>query len=129
MAGKVPPTEKGIFDKAVAEFERHATMAGTPNVLGGLGYAYARAGRRSEALKMVRQLEVMSKRQYVSPYDIALVYVGLGDKMRALARLERAYEETGGDFRLTFLKVDPWFDDLRDDPRFQGLLHRMNFPP
>ena len=120
--------EKGMYDDAVAEFEQHARMIGSTYVLARLGYAYARTGRRGKALKIARQLERLSKRKYVSSYDIALVYVGLGEKTQALAWLERAYRNKEGAMWLPFLKVSPWFDAIRNDPRFQDLLRRMNFP-
>jgi len=120
--------EKRKFDKGVAEFEQQATVSPTPAVLARLGYAYARVGRRAEAVKIVSELEELSKREYVSSYDIALVYAGLGDKTESLAWLERAYENKEGVMWLHFLKVSPSFDGLRVDPRFQALLRRMNFP-
>ncbi len=121
--------EKGMFDRGVAGFERNAVAAArAPHVLGRLGYAYSRAGRRAEAVKILRQLEELSKRQYVSSYDIALVHVGLGEKPQALAWLEKAYKTKEGAMWLAFLNVSPWFEILRSDQRFQDLLRRMNFP-
>jgi len=120
--------EKRMFDKGVAEFEQQAVVSPSPAVMARVGYAYARAGRRAEAVKIVSELEQLSKREYVSSYDIALVYAGLGDKTESLAWLERAYENKEGVMWLHFLRVSPCFDGLRDDPRFQDLLRRMNFP-
>lgn len=68
-----------------------------------------------------------SKKEYVSSYDIALIYLGSGDKDLAFARLERAYEERCP--TLEFLKVEPSLDPLRSDPRFTDLLRRMNLNP
>ncbi|HKZ53061.1 MAG TPA: tetratricopeptide repeat protein, partial [Candidatus Acidoferrales bacterium] len=120
--------EQGMFDSALADFEQHAAVSATSDVLARLGYAYGRVGRRADALKIMRELEQRSKREYVSSFDIALVYIGLGDRTEALAWLERAYQNKEGVMWLTGLKVNPWFDGLRDDPRFQDLLRRMNFP-
>jgi len=72
-------------------------------------------------------LNEVSKQFYVSPYNVALIYAGLGEKDQALAWLERAFAERST--WMPYLKVDPWLDNLRSDPRFQGLLRRMNFPP
>jgi len=120
--------EKGMLAEGVARFEQEAAVSPTPTVKARLGYAYARAGRRAEAVKIVRELEELSKRQYVPSYEIALVYAGLGDKTESLAWLERAYENKEGIMWLHFLKVSPCFDGVRDDPRLQVLLRRMNLP-
>ncbi len=121
--------EKGMFDKGVAQFEQEAAVSPTPAVKARLGYAYGRAGRRVEGVRIVRELEELSKRQYVPSYEIALAHAGLGNKAESLAWLERAYENREGLMWLHFLKVSPCFDGLRDGPRFQALLRRMNFPP
>ncbi len=65
----------------------------------------------------------MSKHRYVSPYLFALVYAGLGDKDQTFAQLEKAFQDRS--FFLIWLKVEPQFDSLRDDPRFQDLLRRI----
>ena len=85
------------------------------------------SGKRGEALRILDELMELLQRRYVSPSSFAIVYIGLGDKDQAFAWLEKAYED-----RSTFLtefKVEPMFDSLRSDPRFQDLLRRMNFPP
>ena len=64
----------------------------------------------------------MSKRSYVPPYNFALIYAGLGDKQQAIYWLENAYAEGSGHLGL---KVDPTWDDLRSEPRFQDLLRRV----
>jgi len=69
----------------------------------------------------------MSKRRYISPYLFAVVYVGLGDKDQAFAWMEKAYQDRS--FWLIWLKVEPRFDSLRDDPRFVNLLRRIGLPP
>jgi len=100
---------------------------GEPPVLGELGHAYAVSGKRAEALKALSELKGLSKRRYVAPFDMALLYTGLGDKAQALASLERAYEDHS--VHLTWIKVDPRLDSLRGEPRFQDLLRRMNLTP
>jgi len=72
-------------------------------------------------------LLALAKRKYVPPVQIAFVYLGLGEKERALELLEQAYRERS--WELVFLRVEPWVDILRDNPRFQDLLRRMSFPP
>ena len=65
----------------------------------------------------------MSKQGYVSPYDVAILYVGLGDKDRALEQLNKAYEDRAG--WIIYLNVEPIFDPIRSDPRFTELVRRM----
>jgi TolB-like protein/DNA-binding winged helix-turn-helix (wHTH) protein/Flp pilus assembly protein TadD len=119
--------EKAMFEEAIAELQKAVTLpGGSPFALAPLGYAHGIADRKREALKVLNQLRVLSEERYISSVDMALVQVGLGENEKALNLLEKAYEE--GAYRLTWLKVDPRFGPLRDDPRFQSLLRRMNFP-
>jgi len=83
--------------------------------------------RRAEAQKVLVELKELSKRRYVEPVDIAIIYVGLGDKAQALEWLEKAYGDRS--FQLTWIKVWQWFDSLRGEPRFQDLVRRMGLPP
>ena len=92
-----------------------------------LGHAYAMSGKRAEAQKVLAELKELLKGRYVPAYEIAIVYVGLGDKAQALEWLEKAYEDHS--FRLTFIKTWPELDSLRGEPRFQELLRRMNLAP
>ncbi len=96
-------------------------------MLGGLGHAYAVSGKRAEAQKVLAELKDLSKRRYVAPFDVALVYAGLGDKAQALEWLGKAYEDHSQWF--VWIKVDPRFDTLRGEPRFQDLLRRMGLEP
>jgi serine/threonine-protein kinase len=84
-----------------------------------LGYALAVAGKRDEALKIVRRLDELSKQRYVSPYHTAVVYAGLGEKERALDLLEKARNERFN--WMPFLQVEPLFDALRGEPKFNEL--------
>jgi TolB-like protein/DNA-binding winged helix-turn-helix (wHTH) protein/Flp pilus assembly protein TadD len=119
---------KGLFKEAIAEHEKNvALFPESPLHLGHLGYTYGLAGKKAQALKVIEQLKEWSKRRYVAPYDIALVYIGLGEKDQAFAWLEKAYQAHSND--MSNLKADPTFDPVRSDPRFQDLLRRMKFPP
>jgi len=69
----------------------------------------------------------ISETSYASPYMIATVYAGLGEKNKAFEYLDKAYQERSCDLPY-FLKADLRIDSLRSDPRFQDLMHRMNFP-
>jgi hypothetical protein len=84
-------------------------------------------GRRAEAEKILRDLERKSKSGYVSPYIMATVYAGLGEKEKAFEFLERAYQERSLDVSW-FLKADLRIDSLRSDPRFQDLVRRVGYP-
>jgi tetratricopeptide (TPR) repeat protein len=95
--------------------------------LPGLGYTLATAGQREKALKMLDQLQELSKGRPVTPYDIATAHAALDEKDQAFAWLEKAYEERG--LWLPFLRLDPKLDSLHWDSRFADLVRRMNFPP
>jgi eukaryotic-like serine/threonine-protein kinase len=115
-------------EEAIAEFQRALSLFGGPQpTLGWLGHAYAVSGKRTAAQKVLAELKELSKRRYVDPSDIAEIYIGLGDKAHALEWLERAYEDRG--YSLTYIKVEPAFDRLRGEPRFQQLLRGMNLAP
>ena len=89
-----------------------------------LGYAYAKSGKRAEALAILDKLK--TTKEYVSPAELAILYVGLGDKEGAFQTLERAY--AAHDIQLQALNVDPHYDALRSDPRFQDLVRRVGLP-
>ncbi len=90
-----------------------------------LGYGYAVTGRRREAQEVLATLEERSNKRYVSPQSFAIVYIGLGDKEKALAFLEKSYEERS----LELLNLtEKWYDPLRSEPRFQSLLRRVGLP-
>jgi TolB-like protein/DNA-binding winged helix-turn-helix (wHTH) protein len=114
--------EKGMYQKAAEEFLRTPE---DPRAWGHLGNAYARAGNKAEAQKLLQKL-IESSKQKLGTYEAALIYAGLGDKDRAFEWLQKAYQVR--DKGMTFLKVDPTLDPLRSDPRFQDLLRRMKFP-
>jgi tetratricopeptide (TPR) repeat protein len=118
--------KKRKYSEGIEECKKAVTLAGQmPMYLSVLGYAYASAGRKAEAESMLGGLKRMSKRTYVSPAAIARVYAGLGERNEAFAWLERALQERSLSFPPN---VDPAWDSLRSDPRFQDLLRRMKFP-
>jgi hypothetical protein len=91
-----------------------------------LGLAYGLAGNKAEAQKVFAELQLKSKLQYVPPYFLATVAIGLGQKDKAIALLEKGYAER--DAYLTWLKVEPALDPLRDQPSFQDLQRRVGLP-
>ncbi len=117
--------QKGMYKQAIAAFQNAmAVQGGSREAAVMLAHLYAVSGKRSEAIKILEDLKTRDK---VSPYDLAIIYTGLGEKERALESLEKAYEErTGG---LLLLKVEPIFDSLRPDPRFVNLLRRLGLAP
>ena len=119
--------QRNMFDEAIEASRRAATLeGGGPTALALLGATYAAAGKTEQATEVLQSLKQMSDQRHVSPASFALVYANLDDPDEAFAWLEKAFEQRSAYLRL--LKVDPVFDPLRSDLRFQGLITRMNFP-
>src|SRR5262249_5541060 len=98
-----------------------------PRVLAFIGHAKASMGRESDARAILAQLTEASKTRYVSGYTFAVIHRGLGEKNQALVWLEKdARERTG--FEINFMKVDPYLDPLRGDPRFEALVQKIVGP-
>ncbi len=112
----------GKYDDAIASLNEAIRLGASPYAQGYLGYSYALSGQTAKAREVVTQMEQTSKKTYVPVYQIAIVYVGLGDKNKALELLEKSFEDR--EEIMTFLKVDSTWQPLRQDPRFQSLLHR-----
>jgi len=113
---------------AVSEYQKAVELShGDTDTVAGLAHGYAEMGNRAETQKILADLLRQSKKEYVSPYMIATIYAGLGDKEKAFDFLEKAYTERSPDVPY-FLKADLRLDPLRSDPRFQNLMHRLNFP-
>ena len=113
--------------QAVAEFERAAALEkDSSEPKAQLAHAYALSGRSREARKLLAELTEFAAHRYLSPYNIALIYLGLGDHAHALQALEESFEDRSE--WCLYLKVDPRLDPLRSDPRFKDLLRRMKFP-
>jgi tetratricopeptide (TPR) repeat protein len=120
--------QMGLTEDAIVELRNARTCAGEqPAVLAALAHVYAGAGEAAEAAAMASELEDLSQRRYVSPYWLALVCCGSGERARALELLGRAYAER--DVWLTWLGVEPRFDTLRTEPAFQELLRQIGLKP
>ena len=116
--------QKGMFEEAIADFQKaREDFGNNPYGLGDLGNAYAVSGEKTRAIEVLKNLLELSKQGYSLNYDIAFVYCGLGDKDKAFEYLEKAYnvKEEMADF-----KVDPAWESLRSDPRYQPLLERLH---
>jgi len=118
--------QKGMFEEAIAAFQKALSINQGPAkilAMAGLAHIYAASGRETEARKILAELQKLSEHGYVQATDLALVHAGLGDKDKAFAWLDKAYEERS--FSLINLKVEPRFDSLHSDPRFADLLRRI----
>ena len=115
---------KGMTEEALRSLQSAVTLSNrNPHMLAALGHALASSGRTAEARRLVDELKQRSLDHYVPPFNIAMVYAGLGERDTAFEWLEKA-----GDDRsvwLIFLNAHPMFHELRPDPRFQSLLRRM----
>ncbi len=116
--------EKAMYDEAIAEFRRTETvLRGWPVAWAAIGHVQGVSGQRDEARETLDVLKRLARERYVTPYGVALVHAGLGEKGQALAWLDRALEDRS--HWLVWLKLDPRFDALRSDNRFRDLLRRV----
>lgn len=115
------------FEEAMPHVERSMALQGaTPAMMEEMKRVYAAQGYPGLWRVRLRMTEEKVRLEGISSVAIPILYARLGEKQRALDWLERAFEARTRD--LIFLQVEPQFDSLRDDPRFQALLQRMNFP-
>lgn len=119
---------EGRYEEAIAEFEKKLSFSKDDmNTRAHLGYAYGAAGKRGQAEKVLAELRRLFEQRQASPYHVAVVQAGLGEKEQAFVWLERAYQEHSRQLA-SGLKANPVWNNLRSDPRFADLLRRMNFP-
>jgi TolB-like protein/Flp pilus assembly protein TadD len=119
--------QKGMYPEAIDLNEKALQNEPTnPVFLRFAGIAYAKAGRRQDAEKIIDRFREIAKTQYVMSYHLALIYSALGDKEKAITELETAFNEH--DYLLPRIQVEPFLDPLRNEPRFQDLIKRMRFP-
>ncbi|GAH45627.1 unnamed protein product, partial [marine sediment metagenome] len=115
--------QKGLDEEVRAEFQIIKEIVGEA---AALPHIWAVVTSRSEALEAINKLEKLSEQRYVGAANFALVYASFGEMDKAFQWMEKAYEQRDSWF--PYLKMGPPFDILRDDPRYQDLLRRMNFP-
>jgi TolB-like protein len=119
--------QKGMFEEAIAEFQSGSILSGgDPRMTGALGHAYAVSGHKDRAQNVLAELEQLSKQRYVAPFEIAVIYTGLGEKDQTFEWLEKAYLDHSP--WLMWINVDPRFDSLHGDPRYGDLRRRMGLP-
>lgn len=118
---------KGMHAEAIAEFQTGVKLSGSPLMLALLGHAYAVAGKKAEALQVLNDLQQLQEQRYVSPYTVAAIYAGLGDKEQTFKWLEKAVEVR--DIWLMNMKVDPVFAKLRNERKFTDILARIRLRP
>lgn len=120
--------EKGRYPEAIAEAHKASQLAAFQTVSVAVeSYALAKSGKRDEARALLNELLKLSQKRFVPPYHIAFAYNGLGERDETLAWLARGIEQR--DPKMAFLKVEPKWNNLRDDPRFQEVLRRVGFTP
>jgi TolB-like protein/Flp pilus assembly protein TadD len=115
--------EERRYDQAIAAFHQAIASGGVQLLKAELGHAYAVSGRTREARRMLGELRQLASKRYVSPYDMAILHVGLGEKDQAFDWLEKSYAER--ERWMVTLKVAPALDPLRSDPRFADLVRRV----
>jgi tetratricopeptide (TPR) repeat protein len=121
----------GMYPQALAEYDKIADQdkAVAPEnqlVADGLGWVYAVAGRKSEALRIAQQVKELSSHAYVDSYQFATIYAGLPDKDEVFRLLEKGYKERSA--AMSWLAVDPFWESVRSDPRYADLLRRIGLP-
>jgi serine/threonine-protein kinase len=115
--------QKGRFEEAVANVHRAAQLDRSLTILALQAQVLAMAGRTQQAEKLIHHVQDAAKRQYFCPYEIACVYVSLGDRDTAYALFRRGTDEHAD--CMAWLGVEPWVDSFRSDPRYRTLLRRI----
>ena len=121
-------TSQGRYDEADTALQKIGQLRTWTPAMAALGFLYGKSGRPKDAAKVLAEFEALAQSgRYASGYAIAVIHAGLGDRERALAALEDAYQERS--HWLVWLKRDPRWDGIRDDARFEALVRRVGLPP
>jgi tetratricopeptide (TPR) repeat protein len=116
---------KGRYEESLAEVK--AYYAGDREMEEALAQGYAQAGYRGAMKRAADARAARARESYVLPSDVAMLYAWAGEKAQAVAWLEKGFEVH--DPNMPYISVDPTYNTLRSDPRFQALMRRMNYPP
>ncbi len=115
--------QSGMYREAVGERQKVLTLSGNPDLAAAIGEDYRKSGYTGVLQSSLEGLEEVSKQRYVSPYNIARIHARLQEKDQTVTWVEQAFNER--DSQLTYLKVEPAFDEIRSDPRFHDWLQRL----
>jgi len=119
--------QKALPDRAIAAAQKARALSGPrPDILALHGYILARAGRRDDAMKALEDLRRLNQPRRPSPFQVALIYVGLDDMDRAFEWLDKAVDARN--WETPMIKANPIFEPIRSDPRFPALLRRIGLP-
>jgi len=119
--------QKGRLPQAVETFKHGLALEGNTELWSGLGHAYAASGKMADAQKVLDHLKELAAHRYIAPYDVAVIYVGMGETDAAFAWLNRAYEDRS--YTLAeYLTTDARLDTLHSDPRFAELVRKIGLP-
>jgi tetratricopeptide (TPR) repeat protein len=118
--------QQGRGPQAIEEFQKTIALSNGVEGLGSLGHVYAISGKKDEAQKTLQKIDEVGKRFYLSPYQKAVVYAGLGQTDQALSELEKAYTERS--LSPVSLRFDPRLNGLRSEPRFRDFTRRVGLP-
>ena len=122
--------QTGRHQEALTELEAVAKDSATgevrPAARAMLAYVYALAGRKDEARRIIEELDKLSAEKYVSPYYVATIYAGLDEKSKAIEQLRLAQKDRF--IGMVWLKVNPRFDNLRNEDGFKELMRELRFP-
>jgi TolB-like protein/Tfp pilus assembly protein PilF len=118
--------QKGMYSEAITEFQQAGTaLKDWPVIIAAAGHTYGQWGHKSDAIAALSRMNELTKEEYVTPYGVALIFAGLDDKEQAINWLRKAHEERS--HWLVWLNLDPRFDNIRSDRRFQEILQQMRF--
>ena len=115
---------QGKIPEAIAQYEKARALSDDPTILGLLGHVYGVAGRKDDARRILKKLEESRKQRYTAAYTLALVYLGLDDRIEALNWLEQGYRERDGN-TIGPIRVDPLLKPLHGDARFEALAEKI----
>jgi TolB-like protein/DNA-binding winged helix-turn-helix (wHTH) protein/lipoprotein NlpI len=119
--------QKQMYEEAIAEYrETDAALPDWVVTLAAIGNVEGVAGKRRAARDILAKLKTLAQKKYVTPYGVALVYDGLGEKDQALSWLDKALDDRS--HWLVWIRLDPRWDAIRDEPRFKRIVSRVAFP-